>query len=186
MNTWEILLMSVSVAMDAFAVSISKGLAARTLRRKDYLLVGVWFGGFQMLMPLVGYGLGAAFYNLISAYDHWVAFGLLAFVGIKMIVDSFHGSAREASASFAPRTMLVLAVATSIDALAIGITLAVTPGTNIAASVVSFGLVTFVLSALGLQIGHIFGAKNARLAGIAGGIILTGIGVRILVEGLAG
>ena len=184
MGMIELVLLALSLSMDAFAVSICKGLATRRIKPAHYLAVGLWFGGFQALMPLVGYYLGTVFEKYIVRYDHWIAFVLLVFIGGNMIFESFSKEEAKADDSFAPKKMFILAVATSIDALAVGVTLALVSGVHIFASVTLIGALTFVVSALGLKIGNVFGAKYKSRAELAGGIILVLIGIKILFEHL--
>lgn len=179
----ELFLLAIGLSMDAFAVAICKGLSTRTLQKKHYLIVGAWFGGFQALMPTVGYFLGAAFKDYIEAVDHWVAFALLLLIGGNMLKEGFSKEEEPANASFDVKTMLVLAVATAIDALAVGVAFALTPGgVNIASAAGIIGVTTFVLSAVGLKVGNVFGAKYKSRAEIAGGVILILIGCKILLE----
>lgn len=168
--------------MDAFAVAICKGLAMRTIDFKKCFIVGVWFGGFQMLMPVLGYYLGISFAGSIKAFDHWIAFALLCFIGGKMISESFsHEGQADSSLSF--KNMFVLAVATSIDALAVGITFAFLD-TEIIQPAIIIGVTTLILSMLGVKIGSIFGEKYKSRAEIVGGIILIILGIKILLEHL--
>ena len=169
--------------MDAFAVSVCKGLSTQTLQRRHYLIVGAWFGGFQALMPALGYLLGSAFEQYITSVDHWVAFILLSVIGGNMLKEAFSKDEETTDASFAPRVML-LAVATSIDALAVGITFALLPGVNIAAAVLFIGCITFILSAVGLKVGNVFGLKYKNKAEMVGGAILILMGLKILLEHL--
>lgn len=185
MSLVELFLIAVGLSMDAFAVAVCKGLAARKLSPKHYLLIGVWFGGFQALMPAIGFFLGSAFQKYIQSVDHWVAFFLLLLIGGNMLREGLSKEeAEEADDSFSFRNLLVLAVATSIDALAVGITFALLPEVNIAAAVSLIGVVTFLLSALGLKLGNVFGVKYKNRAEIAGGVILILIGTKILLEHL--
>ncbi len=184
MSIAELILIAVGLSADAFAVAVCKGLSVREAKLKHYLLIGAWFGGFQALMPLIGYFLGSLFAEYIESVDHWVAFGLLAFLGIKMIVEALRGESEATDGSFSFVAMLVLAIATSIDALASGIAFAVLEGVNIFLSVAVIGVTTFVFSAAGLKIGNVFGAKFKTGAEIAGGAILILIGVKILLEHL--
>lgn len=189
MGLMELFLLALGLSMDAFAVSVCKGLATKQLRGKHYLLVGVWFGGFQALMPTIGYLLGSAFEQYITAFDHWIAFVLLGFIGGSMIKEALEKEETcecgcETDASFDWKNMLVLAVATSIDALAVGITFALLPDVNIVAAVSFIGVITFVCSGIGLKIGNVFGLKYKARAELAGGIILVLIGVKILLEHL--
>ncbi len=182
MSVFELFLLAVGLSMDAFAVAVCKGLAVQKLKPSHSLLCGAWFGSFQALMPLIGYFVFVAVKSYIENIDHWVAFVLLAFLGGKMIKEAFCGCDDEGTdASFAVKTMLVMALATSIDALAAGITL-VLPGVNIWIAMLFIGVITFVLSAVGVKIGNVFGAKYKSKAELAGGIILILIGVKILLE----
>ena len=176
-------LIAVGLSMDAFAVSVCKGLSTQTLQRRHYLIVGAWFGGFQALMPTLGYLLGSAFEQYITSVDHWVAFILLSVIGGNMLKEAFSKDEETTDASFAPKVML-LAVATSIDALAVGITLALLPGVNIAAAVLFIGCITFILSAVGLKVGNVFGLKYKNKAEMVGGAILILMGLKILLEHL--
>ena len=184
MGIIELFLIAVGLSMDAFAVSVCKGLSARQLKPKHYLIIGAWFGGFQALMPSVGYLLGSTFEKYITKYDHWVAFVLLAFIGGNMLKEGFSKDSETTDASFGAAAMAVLAVATSIDALAVGITFALLPNVNIIAAVCFIGAVTFIISGAGLKVGNVFGLKYKNKAEIAGGIILILIGVKILLEHL--
>lgn len=185
MGILELLLTAVALSMDAFAVAVCKGLSAGKPENKNYFTVGAWFGGFQALMPLIGYYLGRAFKSYIEAFDHWIAFILLALIGANMIKEGFSKEDEPTSASFGFKAMSVMAVATSIDALAVGIAFAlIPPQLNIYAAVLIIGAMTFILSAFGLKIGSVFGEKYKARAEIAGGIILILIGVKILLEHL--
>lgn len=182
MGIVELFILAVGLSMDAFAVSICKGLSLRKINVKHMCIAGAWFGGFQALMPLIGYLLGNFFTDMITKYAHWIAFLLLLILGGKMIKEAFEEE-EQLDNSMDTKTMLLLAVATSIDALAVGVTFAFLK-VNIIAAVLFIGCVTFVCSAFGVKIGSIFGAKYNRKAQILGGIILVGIGVKILVDGL--
>lgn len=184
MRISELLLIAVGLSMDAFAVSICKGLATKKVGVKHMLIVGLWFGGFQALMPLIGYFLGSTFEEYITRFDHWVAFVLLALIGGNMIRGALSGEEEKANDSLGVREMLTLAVATSIDALAVGVTFALLPGVNIAAAVSFIGVITFVISAVGIKVGNAFGAKCKSKAELAGGVILILIGLKILLEHL--
>ena len=182
MNLWELFMIAVALSMDAFAVAICKGLSVRKAGIRYALTVGLYFGGFQALMPLLGYFLGVSFQELITNVDHWVAFVLLAVIGINMIREAFSKEEEESlDGSLSPKSMLPLAVATSIDALAVGVTFAFLK-VNIGPAVSFIGVVTFVLSAAGVRIGNIFGAKYKAKAEVFGGIILILIGLKILLE----
>lgn len=183
MDFLSLVLIAVGLAMDAFAVSICKGLAMKRPGPKAIIVVGLWFGFFQALMPLIGYCLGSSFYDYISDYDHWVAFILLAAIGLNMIREALSGEEEGVDGSIGFRTMLVLAVATSIDALAVGISLAMT-GDDIVSSALLIGIVTFLISAVGVKIGSVFGDRFGQKAELVGGVILIIIGLRILLEHL--
>lgn len=185
MGFLELLLLAVGLSMDAFAVSVCKGLSTQTLRGRHYVCIGLWFGGFQALMPTIGYFLGSTFEAYITRFDHWVAFLLLGLIGANMLKEGFgHEEPDESNASFSFRTMLVLAVATSIDALAVGITFALLPDVDLGAAVGLIGVTTCLLSALGLKVGNVFGLKYKSRAEIAGGVILILLGLKILLEHL--
>lgn len=184
MGIIELFLIAFGLSMDAFAVSVCKGLSTRKLQWKHYLLIGLWFGGFQALMPAIGYLLGSAFEQYIKAFDHWVAFFLLVLIGGNMLKEAFSKDDEKADASFGVKTMSVLAVATSIDALAVGITFALLPDVNIGIAVSFIGITTFLLSGAGLKIGNIFGLKYKAKAEMIGGLILILIGTKILLEHL--
>ncbi len=176
---------AVGLSMDAFAVAICKGLATGRVKLRHMLLAGAWFGGFQALMPLVGYFLGSTFKVYIEMVDHWIAFVLLACIGGNMIREAFCGDDEEANASFGIKTMLVMAVATSIDALAVGVAYGcMSEPINIGFAVGSIGVVTFLLSALGVRLGNVFGAKYKSRAELVGGVILVLMGLKILLEHL--
>lgn len=184
MGIIELLIVSVGLAMDAFAVAICKGLAMKKLKISDAVKIALWFGGFQALMPLIGYLLGKQFASYISAFDHYVAFGLLLLIGANMIREALSGEEDDASDALTVRAMLPLAVATSIDALAVGVTFACLGGTNIAIDVAVIGLVTFIISFTGVKIGNIFGTRFKTKAEFAGGAILILLGIKILLEHL--
>lgn len=181
MDSVTLVLISVGLAMDAFAVSICKGLAMRRPTVRSMVVIGLWFGIFQGVMPIIGFALGTAVYDLISEYDHWVAFILLALIGINMIRESLSKEEDDLDDDLSFRTMLFLAVATSIDALAVGISLAMDGG-NIYISALVIGAITFAISAVGVRIGAVFGDRFGKRAELAGGIILILIGLRILLE----
>ena len=186
MSTVELLLIAVSLSMDAFAVSICKGLSTRRLKPTHYLVTGLWFGGCQAIMPAIGYLLGSTFESYITAVDHWVAFFLLCLIGGSMVKEALSkdGEAGADNSSFAFRNMLLLAVATSIDALAVGVTFALLPGVSIVAAVSFIGATTFLLSAAGLKAGNVFGLRYKSRAELTGGIILILMGGKILLEHL--
>ena len=183
MDLVTLLLLAVGLSADAFAVSICKGLAMPKITWKECLIVGVWFGGFQALMPLIGYVLGSAFESYITKIDHWIAFVLLVFIGVNMIREAFSDEEEQTSTSFGAKTMLLMAIATSIDALAVGITFAFLE-VNIWLAILIIGCTTFVFSAAGVKIGNVFGNKYKAKAEIVGGIILIAIGCKILIEHL--
>lgn len=186
MSFIELFLVAVGLSMDAFAVSICKGLATPKTNVKQMATAGIWFGGFQAIMPLIGFLLGAAFANVITSYDHWIAFVLLAFIGGNMIRESLAkdcDSCENAGDSFGVKTMFVMAVATSIDALAVGVTFAFLK-VNIVAAVCLIGVTTFLFSFAGVKIGNVFGSKYEKKAELAGGVILICIGLKILLEHL--
>ena len=187
MGFFELFITALSLSMDAFAVAIGKGLCTGKIKPKHMLVCGLWFGGFQALMPLIGYFLGGAFSEYITAFDHWIAFLLLGFIGGKMIFEAFEKDEKcacDCNGAFRPMTMLTMAVATSIDALAVGIMFAFLPNVNIGFAVGSIGVITFVLSAVGVKIGSVFGAKYKFLAELLGGATLVGMGIKILIEHL--
>lgn len=169
--------------MDAFAVSVCKGLAMPKCTFKKAAIVGLWFGGFQALMPAIGYILGAQFQEAIASIDHWIAFVLLALIGGNMIHEALDNDEEEADASLDVKTMFLLAVATSIDALAIGITFAFLK-VSIIPAVCFIGIVTFIISFAGVKIGNVFGARYKNKAEIVGGVILILLGLKILLEHL--
>ncbi len=186
MGFGELLFLAVGLSMDAFAVSLCKGLTLSRADGRSMLTCGVWFGSFQALMPLIGFWIGSSFAGAIEAVDHWVAFALLGIIGVNMLTEAFskEPSAPENAGDFAPKTMLILAVATSIDALAVGISLAMAGSVRIRTAVVLIGATTFVLSAVGVKIGSVFGDRFEKKAQIAGGLILILLGVKILLEHL--
>jgi putative Mn2+ efflux pump MntP len=182
MSIIELFILAVGLSMDAFAVSVCKGLSLGRITKKHMFTAGAWFGGFQAVMPLIGYLAGRFFADYITRYDHWIAFILLALIGGNMVKESF-GEEEEVDSSMTVSSMFMLAVATSIDALAVGVTFAFLKVSIIPA--VSFiGIVTFVCSAAGIKIGSIFGSKYKSKAELAGGVILILIGLKILIEGL--
>jgi putative Mn2+ efflux pump MntP len=186
MTLLELFLTAVALSMDAFAVSMCKGLGMRTLNRRNALMIGLFFGGFQALMPLVGWLLGSQFAQMIQSVDHWIVFFLLGGIGGKMIWDAFHEEEEDGSADpdrLDYRELTVLAVATSIDALAVGISFAFLE-VRVVPSVLLIGAVTFLLCVGGVRIGHRFGARYSGRATLCGGVILILIGLRILLEHL--
>ncbi|MCI8318058.1 MAG: manganese efflux pump [Lachnospiraceae bacterium] len=184
MGILELFILAVGLSMDAFAVSVCKGLAMEKCNFKHAAICGIWFGGFQALMPLIGYLLGYQFRGYITAVDHWITFVLLTLIGGNMIREAVKQEEGETSGSTDVKTMCLLAVATSIDALAVGITFAFLPDTNIVAAVLFIGLVTFILSMAGAKIGNAFGARYKAKAEFAGGLILILLGLKILLEHL--
>ena len=186
MGMAELLLLAVGLSMDAFAVSVCKGLSMKKASVKAGAICGAWFGGFQALMPLAGYLLGSAFADKIEAFDHWVAFGLLAIIGINMLKEAFCKceACEDSDADLSVKTMFVMAVATSIDALAVGISLAMAGDVNIAVAVTLIGVITFCLSAVGVKVGNVFGSRYEKKAQIAGDVILILLGLKILLEHL--
>lgn len=182
MGILELLAVAVGLSMDAFAVSICKGLSVGKISFRHMLTAGLYFGGFQALMPYLGYCLGSSFSSLVASVDHWIAFGLLALIGINMIRES-REPAEKLDASFSVKAMLPLAVATSIDALAVGVSFAFME-INIYSSIAVIGIITMVLSALGIKAGNLFGAKNKSVSELIGGIVLIAIGLKILLQDL--
>ncbi len=189
MSFFELLLVAAGLAMDAFAVAICKGMNMKRIDYRKSFFIALFFGGFQALMPLIGWLLGTQFQKYINNFDHWIAFMLLAFIGRKMLWDAIAGGDEDAEdgsgssrAFFAELTLL--AIATSIDALAVGVTLALLPGMSIWLSIGTIGLVTFVLAFCGVVIGNRFGARFRRISQALGGVILILIGLKILLEQL--
>lgn len=183
MKLWELLLLAVGLSMDALAVSICKGLSVQKVQPRHMAIAGAWFGGFQALMPAIGYLLGKQFASFITKYDHWIAFALLGLIGANMIREGAKGDDSCPTGGFGAKAMLPLAVATSIDALAVGVTLAFLQ-VDIVSSVLSIGLVTFVISAVGVRVGHWVGAHFQSKAQLIGGVTLVLIGTKILLEHL--
>lgn len=182
MSIFELFILAIGLSMDAFAVSICKGLSLGKIKVKHMCIAGLWFGGFQALMPLIGYYLGSFFADMITKYSHWIAFILLLFIGGNMIKESF-GEEEKVNDDMGVKSMFLLAIATSIDALAVGVSLAFLK-VNIIPAVSSIGCITFVCSAAGVKIGSLFGDKYQSKAELCGGIILILIGVKILLDGL--
>ncbi len=183
MKLYDLILLAIGLSMDAFAVAICKGLAVRRVTKGQMAIVGGYFGAFQALMPLLGYLLTRLFAAYIEAVDHWVAFGLLTLLGANMIRSAFSGEEETHDASFGVLAMIPLALATSIDAMAVGITFAVTE-VNITLAVILIGCVTFVLSALGVKLGNAFGCRYQKKAELLGGVVLIAMGVKLLLQGL--
>lgn len=184
MGILELLLIGVGLSMDAFAVAICQGLCMKKLNWRHAAVIALFFGGFQALMPLIGFYLGTLFAEAIQAFDHWVAFGLLALIGGNMLKEAFGGEEECPCADLSVKTMFLMAVATSIDALAVGISLAMVGDVNIWAAVSLIGVTTFALSAAGVAMGNVFGSRYEKKAEMAGGIILILLGVKILLEHL--
>ena len=184
MGILELLLLALGLSMDAFAVAICKGLSVEKVSPRHMLTAGAWFGGFQGLMPFIGWLLGSTFEQYIVSFDHWVAFALLTLIGGNMIKESLSHDEEKQDSGFGFKAMFVLALATSIDALAVGITFALLPDVNIGFAVLFIGIITFTLSALGVKIGNIFGAKYKSKAEFLGGLILILLGTKILLEHL--
>ena len=182
MSILELFILAVGLSMDAFAVSVCKGLSLGKIKPKHMCIAGAWFGGFQALMPLIGYFLGSFFAEMIEKYDHWVAFVLLAIIGGNMIKEFFDKD-EKVDSSMDVKSMLLLAIATSIDALAVGVTFAFLQ-VQIVPAVSFIGVITFIFSAVGVKIGSLFGTKYKSKAELFGGIVLVLIGIKILLEGI--
>lgn len=183
MTLWELFVTAFALSMDAFAVAICKGLSVGKLRPKQALVSGLWFGGFQALMPTIGYLLGTQFTEYILAIDHWIAFILLGLIGANMIREALGKEEECLDCSFCPKAMLPLAIATSIDALAVGVTFAFL-GVQIVPAVSFIGIITFALSAFGVWLGHVFGCRFKKTAELTGGAVLILMGTKILLEHL--
>lgn len=179
----ELIILSIGLAMDAFAVAICKGLSMFKMNWKKASIIGLYFGGFQALMPLIGYLLGINFQEKITSIDHWIAFVLLGVIGINMIKEAISKDSEKQNDSIKFKDMLILAVATSIDALAVGITFAFLK-VNIVLAISLIGIITFIISVVGVKIGNVFGDKYEKKAEFAGGIILILLGIKILLEHL--
>ena len=188
MSFGELLLLAVGVSMDAFAVSVCKGLAMQKADLRAGLTCGLWFGGFQALMPLIGFFLGTLFSAAIESVDHWVAFILLFIIGFNMLKEALSRNCgcecEQHSADLSAKTMFVMAVATSIDALAVGISLAMAGDVNIFSAILLIGLCTCLFCIAGVKIGNIFGSRFEKKAQLAGGLILILLGIKILLEHL--
>ena len=180
MEIVSILLIAVALAMDAFAVSLCKGMAMKEPGIRPIVIIALWFGVFQGVMPVIGFLLGSSMYDLIEDYDHWIAFGLLFLIGANMIRESF-SEEEEADADIGLMTMFILAIATSIDAFAVGISLAM-DGSDIVSSAIIIGVVTFLISAVGVKFGAKVGSILGKRAELLGGLILIGIGIKIVLE----
>jgi len=183
MSYFEIFFIAIGLSMDAFAVSICKGLSLKKIELKNSLIVGFYFGLFQTIMPLIGYFLGSSLRDFIISIDHWIVFVLLGFIGLNMIMEDDNNSKKISNQGLDFKTMIVLAIATSIDALAVGITFAFLD-VNIFFSTLMIGIITFIICAFGVKIGNVFGHKYERKAQVFGGIVLVLIGLKILMEHL--
>ena len=183
MSLTELFILAVGVSMDAFAVAVCKGLSIRHLSWRHAVLVGLYFGGFQAAMPLIGYLLGSHFKDAIASFDHWIAFLLLAAIGFSMIREACSKEEDELDSSLGFKTMSILALATSIDALAVGVTLSFL-SVEIVPAVSFIGIITFLFSAAGVKDGHVFGTRYKSKAEFCGGVILILIGLKILIEHL--
>ncbi len=183
MGALEVVLIAIGVAMDSFAISICKGLSMKKMSWKKACIVGAYFGIFQALMPLIGYFLGTSFESLVTQIDHWIAFVLLAFIGGKMLKEAFDKDTEGCNDSIDFKTMVVLAIATSIDALAVGITFAFLK-VNLPLAILMIGIITFIICVIGVKIGNKFGDKYERKAEVVGGLILILMGIKILLEHL--
>ncbi len=183
MGIIELIILAAGLAMDAFAVSVCKGLSVKKIKPRHLVTAGAYFGGFQALMPLVGWLLGRQFESLIKNIDHWIAFVLLALIGANMIREALGKDDEEVNDSFSPRAMLPPAVATSIDALAVGVTFAFLE-VDILPAVLLIGVITFAFSAAGIKIGNVFGIRFKSKAELAGGLVLIALGIKILIEHL--
>ena len=184
MSIVKLLFIAVSLSMDAFAVSVCKGLNMKKINYKHAVIIGGFFGVFQAVMPLIGWAVGKQFADLVTSVSHWIAFGLLVFIGGKMLIEAIKGGDdEEVPDGLDYKELFVLAVATSIDALAVGVVFAF-ENVKIVPSVLLIGVVTFVLSVIGVAVGNRFGAKYNKRAEIAGGVILILLGTKILLEGL--
>ena len=183
MGIFAILLLGIGLAMDAFAVSICKGLAMKKMNWKNAIIIALYFGMFQAVMPIIGYFLGTTFESLVTTFDHWIAFILLLLIGGSMIKESFDKEDEKKNDKIDFKTMTVLALATSIDALAIGITFAFLD-VNVTLAVSIIGIITFIISVCGVKIGNKFGDKYQNKAELMGGIILVLLGIKILLEHL--
>ncbi len=183
MSLFELLMIAVGLSMDAFSVSICKGLSVNKVQLKHILLCGIFFGAFQGLMPLIGYFLGSTFAEYVQSIDHWIAFVLLGYIGFNMIKES--REEEELNPDFSLKTMFILAIATSIDALTIGVSFAFLQ-VDIIFSVIAIGVTTFLFSAVGVILGHTVGNKLGNKAEALGGIVLICLGIKILFEHLLG
>ena len=182
MEILTIILLAIGLAMDAFAVSICKGLAMGKAQWRSMIVIGLWFGAFQAIMPIIGYFLGRSCYDLIKDYDHWIAAALLFLIGANMIREALSGEEEDVNADIGFKVMLILAIATSIDALAIGISIAMDSDGSIFVSALVIGVITMVISMVGVKIGSVFGDRFGTKAEILGGVILILIGVKVILE----
>lgn len=180
MGLCELFIIAIGLSMDAFAVSICKGLSVEKIEKKHSILAGLYFGGFQAGMPLIGYWIGSHFESLLENVDHWITFLLLTLIGINMILES-RGISEKMDASFSMKSMLLLAIATSIDALTVGITFSFF-NVQIIPTVCFIGIITFILSTVGVNMGNVFGAKYKTKAELIGGLVLILMGIKILLE----
>ncbi len=178
---FELFVMALVLSMDAFAVAVCKGLALKNVKVKNCIWIGLWFGAFQALMPTVGYFCARLFSEYVNAFSHWIAFGLLAFLGVNMIREAMEEE-EEANCDICVKEMLILAVATSIDAMAAGVSFAMIENFAIFHAVAFIGVTTFFLSAIGTKIGSVVGTKYNKRAEVAGGIVLIFLGFKIVLE----
>lgn len=183
MGIVELFMIAVGLSMDAFAVSVCKGLSLGKIKWKHMCIAGIWFGAFQAIMPSIGYFFGSFFADFVVSYAHWIAFILLAIIGINMIKESYEEDEEEMNGCMSMSCMFILAVATSIDALAVGVSFAFLR-VNLLSAVLFIGCITFVISAAGVKLGSLFGARYKSKAELAGGIVLIAIGIKVLLEGL--
>lgn len=183
MGVIELIILSVGLAMDAFAVAVCKGLSMKKMSWKKGLIIGAYFGIFQSLMPFLGYMLGVNFQEKIQSIDHWIAFILLGIIGLNMLKEAISKETENSNDSVNFKDMLILAIATSIDALAVGITFAFLK-VNILLAIILIGIITFVISVAGVKIGNVFGCKYEKKAEFIGGLILILLGIKILLEHL--
>ena len=183
MEVIEIILIAIGLGMDSFAVSICKGLSMNKMNWKKAVIIGIYFGAFQAGMPVIGYFLGKGFENVIQSFDHWIAFFLLSIIGVNMIMESIKNDSEKINDSIDFKTMLILSVATSIDALTVGITFAFLK-VNILIAIIIIGIIALSLSIIGVKIGCVFGNKYEKKAQLLGGIILILMGTKILLEHL--
>ncbi len=183
MELLAVILVGIALAMDAFAVSLCKGFALGKANLKSMIIVGLWFGSFQFIMPVIGFYVGKSFYDVISEFDHWIAFLLLATIGMNMVREAITSDEDDTDPDIGFRIMFLLAIATSIDALAVGVSLAMEGG-NIWLEGAIIGILTFLISAIGIKLGSLFGNRFGNKAEILGGVILILIGIKILLEPL--